>query len=580
MKVKDILAQSIVLPLLAFLLSLGLYFSPSPLISQFGIPVIFIFLAAYCAFHKRFFYSLIELSPLLFLGWRNFSLPTFSLSVALALSTRGLAFWAAQKSHRRNMLFASDLKSVLPSQAQVFVDSDIEGASPSENLEEGHLIRINPETVLPVDGIVTFGSSFVDEKELQGSAEPRAVSMGSIVFAGSKNKHGSFIFKALASHKNSQWQRIIHSLEQDPFPLRFLFPLWFFQWFLFFVLAFAAQNPDLAIKTLLAFSASIVGYGIWNLWEAFLSRTAAMGYAWTDYREALTVARTKVVASTPESMLYHHKPKLKGIIPLGNHKEDAALSMAGPLVRKIEDSYAFCLLQEAQRRNIRLEILHDFVVDKGTYHGVLGEDKFSWLPFGQVNHSSFGIPDSLIVREEGVVDFLLCLNGQAVAIFRFERSLRWEELQALESVQVQPVVFSKLQKTYWPKLSVQVKNFLETRSNVEVDETLTKLRAEGIYPLWMENKDFSPGINIPHISSVKNLNLSAKCFCFEKSFASIVELISVCSRLSFLAKAISLMAFFALILSIFLTLPLPTYALFPLLPFLYSWLASKNTGRV
>ncbi|MFT7487424.1 MAG: heavy metal translocating P-type ATPase [Candidatus Paceibacteria bacterium] len=60
-----------------------------------------------------------------------------------------------------------------------------EGQRRAEDLRVGDLLRLRPGDVVPVDGRVIQGSSFVDASSLTGESEPRSVVVGDPVLAGS-----------------------------------------------------------------------------------------------------------------------------------------------------------------------------------------------------------------------------------------------------------------------------------------------------------------------------------------------------------------------------------------------------------
>jgi Cu2+-exporting ATPase len=63
-------------------------------------------------------------------------------------------------------------------------------------VKPGDIILIKPGEKIPVDGILTQGSSYVDESLITGEPVPALKETGSMVFAGTINQKGSFQFKA------------------------------------------------------------------------------------------------------------------------------------------------------------------------------------------------------------------------------------------------------------------------------------------------------------------------------------------------------------------------------------------------
>jgi Cu2+-exporting ATPase/Cu+-exporting ATPase len=67
---------------------------------------------------------------------------------------------------------------------------------PVSQVVHGDLIIVKPAGKIPVDGMVTEGSSYVDESMVSGEPMPVQKSIGNMVVAGTMNTSGSFTFKA------------------------------------------------------------------------------------------------------------------------------------------------------------------------------------------------------------------------------------------------------------------------------------------------------------------------------------------------------------------------------------------------
>jgi Cu2+-exporting ATPase len=82
-----------------------------------------------------------------------------------------------------------------------------------DNIKVGDIIIVKPGEKIAVDGIVTDGSSFVDESMLSG--EPTAVlkEKDTKVFAGTINQKGSFSFKAEKIGKDTMLSQIIQMVK-------------------------------------------------------------------------------------------------------------------------------------------------------------------------------------------------------------------------------------------------------------------------------------------------------------------------------------------------------------------------------
>ncbi len=67
---------------------------------------------------------------------------------------------------------------------------------PVSQVMHGDIIMVKPGTKIPVDGIITKGSSFIDEAMVTGEPMPVEKKMGDTVIAGTINTNSAFTFKA------------------------------------------------------------------------------------------------------------------------------------------------------------------------------------------------------------------------------------------------------------------------------------------------------------------------------------------------------------------------------------------------
>ena len=91
--------------------------------------------------------------------------------------------------------------------------SSFERVIPIEQIRPGDIVLVKPGERIAVDGIVTEGSSYVDESMLSG--EPVAVSKhkDAKVFAGTLNQKGSFRFRAEKIGTDTLLAKIIHMVQ-------------------------------------------------------------------------------------------------------------------------------------------------------------------------------------------------------------------------------------------------------------------------------------------------------------------------------------------------------------------------------
>lgn len=87
------------------------------------------------------------------------------------------------------------LMGLQPKTVRAKVDG-VEIELPIASVKPGHTIIVRPGEKIPVDGVVTTGSSYVDESMISGEPVPVEKTAGEKVFAGTINQKGSFEFEA------------------------------------------------------------------------------------------------------------------------------------------------------------------------------------------------------------------------------------------------------------------------------------------------------------------------------------------------------------------------------------------------
>ena len=111
---------------------------------------------------------------------------------------------------------SSAIKKLIGLQPKIvhLVRNQVEQDVHVDTVLEGDLLAIRPGEKIPVDGVITEGSSYIDESMITG--EPVAVRKepGSDIFAGTLNQKGSFKFTANKVGKDTLLAQIIKMVEQ------------------------------------------------------------------------------------------------------------------------------------------------------------------------------------------------------------------------------------------------------------------------------------------------------------------------------------------------------------------------------
>lgn len=86
------------------------------------------------------------------------------------------------------------LMSMQPQAAWVVKDG-VEILEPIASISKGMIVRVKPGDLIPVDGLIVEGSSYIDESMITGESFPISKKPGDLVVAGTLNQSGSFLFE-------------------------------------------------------------------------------------------------------------------------------------------------------------------------------------------------------------------------------------------------------------------------------------------------------------------------------------------------------------------------------------------------
>lgn len=106
------------------------------------------------------------------------------------------------------------LVSLAPKTALLLTAEGAEKEVPAEQVKEGDIVIIKPGAYVPVDGVITSGSSSLDESAITGESIPVEKTAGDTVISASLNKSGYFQMKAVKTGENTTINQIIRLVEE------------------------------------------------------------------------------------------------------------------------------------------------------------------------------------------------------------------------------------------------------------------------------------------------------------------------------------------------------------------------------
>lgn len=336
---------------------------------------------------------------------------------AFAFQARArLLFWSEDCQEQR-LEWAQALEARRPTQTKVFVDNDIESEVKADALREGHTFHLAPGQVIPADGLVTFGSGFVDENLVEAQSEDlRLKGMGSQVMGGARNKNGALLVRATAVGTDTFSSRLAARLRSGAeFNTRHLILLDA----VFTLVALAVLvvlGPTAALKVFFV-SSSAGAFAMAQGFELLLAEAAvAHRWLWKNAGGLRNIAKARMLVTPLEGVLREGRLKLVAVECTNRLSDSSAIALLGPLARKIESPAAFALLQELRTRNIPLQIGELFQpTEQGGILLVAGEE-IGWIALGSpgTDALALGPLEAFVKEHKNAGDTVVLLERQSV----------------------------------------------------------------------------------------------------------------------------------------------------------------------
>lgn len=408
----------------------------------------------------------------------------------------------AEKKEGVNQEFARELKATVPANSRLFIDNDIETDTPTSSLHPDHIVRVQAGEILPADGVVSFGSGFTEELLLTGDPEPAAKGVGKNVYAGSRNKSASFLFRVSHAGNQTFLQRKANFLQ-----IGFSeFPLLSIRYFLLEILALLflvsmhaaiEDSGAVLLGVWLSSLGALYAGSSWALQLALVARSAATGVLWRSLADVRSVSAAQSLVTDPEGSLMEGVLRLSGVATDDALAEEGALRLAAPLARRIESPAAYSILKELRLRNIPLELLDVFFPAPGGGAGVVSGEEVRFcdestlvtegIPY--VKFSSFLAQE---MKRPGASAHFLLRDSKVVAAFSFVDSVRASSAAAVQSLAragLPVVLLSQVHKESLQALAqeVGVEHFQGEAAAGAAEELLSRLGSEGLAPLWLDN---------------------------------------------------------------------------------------------
>lgn len=258
----------------------------------------------------------------------------------------------------------------------------------------GDLIIIKPGAKIPVDGIITEGSSFIDESMVTGEPMPEKKKVGDNVASGTINTTGSFIFKATKVGSEtllSQIVRMVEDAQGSKAPIQALadkissifVPIVLIISLISLVLWLVLAPSTLGFAQALSYGlVSFVGVLVIACPCALglatptaiivgVGKGAGEGILVKDAATLEKLHKVNTIVFDKTGTITVGKPTLMDLENFSDLNDDQLISILGTLEKKSEHPIASAIVGYTEEKNIKLSEVEDFKNIEGK--GILGK---------------------------------------------------------------------------------------------------------------------------------------------------------------------------------------------------------------
>jgi Cu+-exporting ATPase len=287
------------------------------------------------------------------------------------------------------------IKSLLglsPKTARRIKSDGTEEDIPLEQVVVGDQLRVRPGEKIPVDGVVTFGLSSVDESMVSGEPIPVEKAIGAKVVGATINGTGALVIRAEKVGKDTLLSQIVHLVAEaqrsrapiqklvDKVSAYFVPAVILVAVFTFLIWAIIGPDPKLAHAIINAVAVLIIAcpcaLGLATPMSIMVAtgRGAGMGVLFKNAEAIEMMRKVNTLVIDKTGTLTLGKPKLVTVKIFNGLSEKEFLSLAASLEQVSEHPLANAIVSGAKEKSVTLNEATDFksVTGKGAVAEVQG----------------------------------------------------------------------------------------------------------------------------------------------------------------------------------------------------------------
>src|SRR5580658_8456976 len=242
-------------------------------------------------------------------------------------------------------------------------------------LRAGESVLVNPGGLVPIDGTVISGHSFVDQARITGESMPVEKLAGSAVYAGTINQSGALEIRVERIGRDTSYGRIIEAVERaerSRAPVQQLADR-LSGYLVYFALAAAAitfiitRDARSTISVIIVAGACGIAAGTPLAILGGIGRSARLGAIIKGGLYLETLGRVNTIVLDKTGTLTFGHPEVQKVIPANNQSPEAVLDAAASAELRSEHPLGQAIVAHAraQHRSPREPECFDYVPGRG-----------------------------------------------------------------------------------------------------------------------------------------------------------------------------------------------------------------------
>ncbi len=325
---------------------------------------------------------------------------------------------------------------------------DYEVTVPVAELKVNDLVVVRPGERIPIDGVVTAGSSAVNEAPITGESLPVEKIGGSGVFAGTLNETGRLEIRTVKTGDDTTLARIVHLVEvaqETKAPIQSVadrFTVWFFPTVLVLALIGYLTSGDIKVAVAILLVAcpcafaiatpSAVAAGIANMARRSVLIKGGIFFELAGKIDTLLVDKT--------GTLTVGRPRVVEIVAANGAAEEEILKLAAVAEKYSEHPLASAVVAMARERGLEVPDPTDFKIEVGM--GVTASHDCNSIVVGRIEFlrergcsvSPAISREAVAQAERGRTAILVARDEHAVGLVAIADEIRPETARAVTAL--------------------------------------------------------------------------------------------------------------------------------------------------